>query len=390
VVHDVAALLTAMARGPGAPLRLCALALALVACAPAEDAIDAARLLSDLSGSVSADGVAVREIEWTSRGLRRVADLYVPEREEAALVLAPGLGRDGRRDARLTAFAASLARVGYVVLVPDVPNFQAQRVAAGDSEILADAARHLLARQGEESRVGIAAVSYAVGPAVIAALEPDIAPRVNVVAAIGGYYDTRAVVTFFTTGFFRAEPTAAWQHRVPNAYGKWVFVLANAERIADARDRTSLHAMARRKLADLDADIEDLRAGLGAEGRAVVDLLANADPDRVPALIAALPQAVREDLDGLDLARRDLGALRARLVLIHGRDDAIIPYVESVALARAVRPGQAHLALLDSLAHADLGPGGLTDAVRLWRAAYAMLRLRHQGTDRDGRSDPIN
>jgi pimeloyl-ACP methyl ester carboxylesterase len=259
-----------------------------------------------------------------------------------------------------------------------VPNFQAQRVAAGDSVILADSVRFLLARQDGRSRVGIAAVSYAAGPAILAALEPDIAACVSAVAAIGGYYDTRTVVTFFTTGYFRERPDAPWQHRAPNAYGKWVFVLANAERIADPRDRTSLTAMARRKLADLNAGIDDLGIGLGPEGKAVLDLLANGDPDRVPALIDALPPGVREDLDGLSLARLDLSKLRAELVLIHGRDDSIIPYTESVALARAVPAGQAHLALLDNLAHADLGPGGLMDAVRMWRAAYALMRTRHE------------
>jgi pimeloyl-ACP methyl ester carboxylesterase len=358
-------------------LRLGALALALAACAPAEDAVDAVRLLDRLSGAPSLDGVAVTEVTWTARGVARAGDLYQPARPQGALVLAPGLGREGRRDARLTAFAAALAQSGFTVLVPDVPNFQAQRVAASDSEILADALRHLLQRHGEGRSVGIAAVSYAVGPAVLAALEPDLAPRIDVVAAIGGYYDTRAVVTFFTTGYFREGRDAPWRHRAPNAYGKWVFVLANAERIADPRDRSSLHAMARRKLADLNADIEDLGAGLGPEGRAVVDLLSNTEPDRVPSLIDALPTAVRDDLEGLSLESRDLGRLQARLILIHGRDDAIIPYSESVALSRAVPAERCHLALLDSLAHADLGPGGLMDGVRLWRAAYVLMRQRH-------------
>ena len=366
-----------MASGFGAFSRLCALLLALASCAPAEDAVDAVRFLDRLTGPPSLDGVAVQEIVWTARSVPRAGDLYQPARPQGALVLAPGLGREGRRDTRLTAFAAALAQSGFMVLVPDVPNFQAQRVSAGDSEILADALRHLLSRQGEGRSVGIAAVSYAVGPAVLAALEPDLAPRIDVVAAIGGYYDTRAVVTFFTTGYFREAPDAPWQHRAPNAYGKWVFVLANAERIVDPRDRTSLHAMARRKLADLNANVDDLGVGLGPEGRAVVDLLSNAEPDRVPDLIAALPSAVRDDLEGLNLARRDLGALKARLVLIHGRDDAIIPYSESVALARALPAERSHLALLDSLAHADLGPGGLVDGVRLWRAAYVLMRQRH-------------
>jgi pimeloyl-ACP methyl ester carboxylesterase len=364
-------------RGP--LLRAGLLLLSLAACTPLEDAVDATRLLRDLAGAPATDAFARQEIAWDAAGAARAADLYEPAQAKAALVLAPGLGREGRRDARLVAFASALAGVGYRVLVPDVPNFQAQRVAASDSAVLADSVRYLLVRQNDRGSVGIAAISYAAGPAVIAALDPDIAGRVSAVAAIGGYFDTRSVVTFFTTGYFRETPDAPWQRRVPNAYGKWVFVLANAERVADARDRTSLDAMARRKLADLNAGIDDLGIALGAEGKSVLDLLANSDPGRVPDLIDALPPGVRADLDGLSLARRDLSKLQAELVLIHGRDDAIIPYVESVALARAAPAGQAHLALLDNLAHADLGPGGLMDAVRLWRAAFALLRTRHDG-----------
>lgn len=359
-------------------LRALVLLLALSSCAPVEDAVDATRLLRDVAGPPATDRIARQEIAWTANGVSRAADLYEPEQAKAALVLAPGLGRDGRRDARLVAFATALAGVGYRVLVPDVPNFQAQRVAASDSAVLADSVRYLLTLQ-PGSDVGIAAISYAAGPAIIAALEPDIAPRVSAVAAIGGYFDTRTVVTFFTTGYFREAPDAPWQQRVPNAYGKWVFVLANAERIADPRDRTTLTAMARRKLADLNAGIDDLGIAIGPEGRSVLELLANGDPARVPELIDALPPGVRADLDGLSLARRDLSKLRAELVLIHGRDDAIIPYVESIALAQAVRPGQAHLALLDNLAHADLGPGSFVDGVRMWRAAYALMRTRHDG-----------
>jgi pimeloyl-ACP methyl ester carboxylesterase len=365
-----------MGRSP----RICALLLLLWGCTPAGDAADAARFLRDLNAGAPASGDLSRtEVAWPHRGAAVAADLYLPADPLAALVLAPGLGRDGRRDARLVAFAAALARARFAVLVPDVPNFQAQRVAAGDAALLADALRYLLRRPEGRGSVGIAAVSYAAGPAILAALEPDLAPRIDVIAAIGGYYDTVAVLTFFTTGYFREAPGAPWQHRRPNAYGKWVFVLANAERIGDPHDRVALTAMARRKLDDLDAEVGDLGEGLGPEGRAVVDLLANADPARVPGLIAALPPAVREDLADLSLAGRDLHALRAKVILIHGRDDAIVPYTESLALARALPPENTHLALLDSLAHADLGPGGIADAFRLWQAAYALMRARHPG-----------
>src|SRR3990170_7025970 len=134
--------------------------------------------------------------------------------------------------------------------------------------------------------------------------------------------------------------------------------------------------MAWRRRFDAGADIADLAAGLGPEGRSVYDLLVNADPARVGALIAGLPEAMRADLMAPALARRDLSGLSARVILMHGRDDPIIPASQSVALAAALPPGQARLFVVGSLAHAELGPGGLLDTYTLWEAIFAVLQWR--------------
>jgi len=134
--------------------------------------------------------------------------------------------------------------------------------------------------------------------------------------------------------------------------------------------------MAARKLRNLDADIADLIPRLGREGRAVHALLANRDPDRVPALIAALPAPVRGEIAALDLKRHDLAAFEADVILVHGRDDPIIPETESMALAAALPEGRARLYLADNLAHADLAPAGPGDSLVLWRAALRLLELR--------------
>jgi fermentation-respiration switch protein FrsA (DUF1100 family) len=99
----------------------------------------------------------------------------------------------------------------------------------------------------------------------------------------------------------------------------------------------------------------------------------------VPALIAALPDKVRSDMMALDLSRADLSRLAAELILLHGRDDAIIPYTESQALAAAAPAGRATLYLVGNLSHVELGPGSLPDALRLLAATYRLLALR----DRD-------
>lgn len=301
-------------------------------------------------------------------------DLYWPAAAEAALVLVPGVVPEGKDDPRLVDLAQTLVRARFAVLVPDIANLRAQKVSPEDARAIA-AAIVWLTGCGAPS-VGVMAISYAAGPAILAALRPDTAARVRFLVAIGGYYDLQAVVTFFTTGHFRGAPDQPWQQGTPNAYGKWVFVAANAERLEDPDDRAALAAMAERKLQDLDADVADLEAGLGPEGRSVTALLDNRDPERVPALIAGLPEAVRRDLEALDLARQDLSPLHARLLLVHGRDDPIIPSTESTALAATAPAGTATVYLVDSLGHVELSPAGLIDGWKLWRAIYALLAER--------------
>jgi dienelactone hydrolase len=354
--------------------------LPISACSPPR-AIEAARVLSDLSRtdaeSSQEPGIAPTSVTFAPGSGVAGGDLYWPADAEAALVLVPGVVPEGKDDPRLVDLAQTLVRAGFAVLVPDIVSLRAQKVSPEDARAIA-AAITWLAGCGERANapsVGVMAISYAAGPAILAALRPDAGPRVRFLVAIGGYYDLEAVVTFFTTGYFRTGPDQPWQQGAPNAYGKWVFIAANAERLDDPGDRAALAAMAERKLKDLDADVADLKAGLGPQGRAVTALLDNRDPDRVPAMIQNLPEAVRSDLAALDLSRRDLSQLDARLLLVHGRDDPIIPSTESEALAAAAPEGTT-LYLVDSLAHVELSPAGLIDGWKLWRAVYWLLAER--------------
>ena len=153
-------------------------------------------------------------------------------------------------------------------------------------------------------------------------------------------------------------------------------MLSNLHRIGTASERRTLAALARRKMNDLDAKIDDLVARLGPEGRAIHALLANTDPEKAPGLIAALPAAIRREIAALSPRNAALSELRTRLILVHGRDDPIIPYSESVALAAAVPAGLADLFIVDRIAHVDIEPSGLTDIWGLWRATYRLMESR--------------
>jgi pimeloyl-ACP methyl ester carboxylesterase len=85
---------------------------------------------------------------------------------------------------------------------------------------------------------------------------------------------------------------------------------------------------------------------------------------------------MRRLIDALTVAGKPMGQLQARLILVHGRTDNIIPYTQSEALARAVPSGQAQLFLLDGFGHANLQGLSLKDGWRLWRAVDDLLGQR--------------
>lgn len=133
--------------------------------------------------------------------------------------------------------------------------------------------------------------------------------------------------------------------------------------------------------------LADLVAGSSREGKAVYDVAVNPDPARFPVLFAGLPPAMLADLDALSLHNKDLGRLKARLLLVHGRNDNLIPYPESLALARAAPEGKARVWIINRiLGHVDLSLGRvltwqfvsqvLPDIWHMLRALDALLSER--------------
>lgn len=379
------------------PFRLLILAVALAvlsACAPVRH-YDAALVLADVAAGDAPSRLKEKTTPPTRTAMRysvsgrdHAGDLYLPGEGGplAGIVLVPGAVPMGKDDPRLVAFATTLARARFAVLAPELPGFRELRIHPADARIVADAFAYLAGRAdlAPAGRAGLAAFSYGVGPALLAALEEDVRERVRFVVGVGGYHDLTRAARYLTTGYFQAGERRLYL--APDDYGKLV-LLSTARFYVEASNARTLESMIERRLKDRTADLSDLAEQLGPQGRAVYALAINADPDRFPALYSALPQAMRADFAALSLHNKDLTRLRARLILLHGRSDNLIPYPESDALAAAVPPSQARLYILDSiLGHVDLSLSHmlnwrfltreLPDIFRMWRAVDALLAER--------------
>lgn len=328
-------------------------------------------------------------VTFNVNGRVHMGDLYLPADAEpaAGIVLVPGAVPQGKDEPRLVAFAMTLARARFAVLAPQLSGVHELRVRPSDAREVADAFAWLASRPdlAPGGRAGIGAFSYAVGPAMLAALEPDIRERVRFIVAVGGYHDLYRAIRFFTTGHF--EENGKGGYVKPDDYGRLVFAYGAKAYLRAPRDHELIDAIAERKRRDRAADVADLVAGLSREAKAVYELAVNTDPARFPALLAGLPPAMLADLDALSLHNKDLGQLRARLLLIHGRNDNLIPYPESLALAQAAPECKARVWLINRvLGHVDLSLGDvltwqfinqeLPDIWRMSRALEALLSER--------------
>jgi pimeloyl-ACP methyl ester carboxylesterase len=337
-------------------------------------------LLSNKAPLPFAPAITTNRTQWTIDGRTRDGDIWLRQDgwERASLILVPGAARAGRDDTRLQLMARILAEVGFRVIVPDLPGLERFQVLPDHARAIADAVRVATDRIDPSARaVGIGAVSYSLVPSIRAALEPDVRADVQGIFALGGFYDSEAVIRFFITGAYRGRFDDAWQFQPPNPRSVWVFLQANLGRLEDANDRGLLAIMAERRLTDPSAPLDDLAQGLGPQGKALYALVRTDDPDAISELIAALPAPIRGAIAALSLVNLDLSALAARVTLVHSRYDAVIPYTESESLLEALPPGQGRLVLLEDLNHADIGSLSVSDAFSLWGAALSLMQFRY-------------
>jgi pimeloyl-ACP methyl ester carboxylesterase len=271
------------------------------------------------------------------------------------LVLVHGLTPEGKDDPRVAWAAGLLARGGFVVIVPDLPELRRQRLRPDDAGVVSAALQRLADEPDVRGQpLTLLGVSVGVRHALAAAAADGL--PVRRVISLGGYAEARELVRYFTTGTFGYGAIAG---RVPldPALAR-AFVSLNLDLVRDPADREAVGAAVLGR---------PLPPGAGSEARSVWALLANRDAARVDALLADLPAETQALLDALSPAR-DARRFHGRLLLVHGRDDPAIPFTESLRLAAAADPARTRLVLVDLVAHVE-------GRVPVWRQAMDLARL---------------
>jgi pimeloyl-ACP methyl ester carboxylesterase len=254
-----------------------------------------------------------------------------PTARATPLVLVHGLTPEGKDDARLIHAAELFARLGFDVAVPTIPGLTRLRLRPSDvSPIVAT----LAARREPALVVG---VSVGAGLGILAAADETVHDRVRMVLSLGGYASALELVRYYLTGEFSYR---------------------------EARGRIAHDPALVRAFVAANDDLFDpaLRATIASGDRA-----------RVTRALDTLSPELRRLLDRLS-PERAVRRIRAPLILVHGRDDPVVPYSETLRLADARRLGT-RVVLVGGLSHVEGGPLvglRLREALALWSVMYRL------------------
>jgi dienelactone hydrolase len=329
-------------------------------------------------------GAPIEEtIQFEGGGQQIVADRYRPAGggRHSGLIFAYGALREGRSYAPLVALGRSLARAGYTVLNPDLPDLPNEALTRASLEGLV-AAIQLQARdpRGRGDRVGLFGFSLGGSLALVAAADPRVADQVAVVVDVGGYYRFQDMVQALTTG------TVPDDHEQPIPFSidplaAQVALNSMVRLLAPDDQRVLLVAL----LAHPDAPQEALtavdRRRLSPVGAGVLDLVLNRDPARVGVLYGALDPGLRATIEETMAPAAHPERIRAQVWALHDQNDPFVPSQQTRRLAQDARLRErAHVTFSTLLEHAELRARPLTP-VNLWSVylpnGWSLLRYVH-------------
>ena len=306
-----------------------------------------------------------------------VADLYrIPDdKQRAAVLIFLGANAAGRDDKDVVNLGNALARAGFVAMFHWSPTMALQHnIDPSELENLKWAFQYLREREFvDPERVGMGGFCVGASFALIAASDPLISDEVAFVNAFGPYYDARdLLLQIATRSRFYQGQTDPWD---PDSLTMQVFANELIEAMDDRQDREILGRLFLEKQPVADTEL----ASLTAVGEAVYRLLTGTTREEAERLYLTLPADFREEMGQISPSTH-IANLKARAMIMHDRDDRLVPAVESRRLADALKSrGDFRHTELVTFEHVRPGGGGLWTLVKegykLFRHMHGIIRV---------------
>lgn len=282
------------------------------------------------------------------------ARFYLPSgvSDPPGMVVCHGVHHLGIDEPRMMKFAHAIASSGVMVLTPELKELADYHIDPKSVTTIGRASEMLRARV-KKSGVGVLGLSFAGGLSLLAASQPDFAPSIEFVVAVGAHDELERVARFFVTDEIPAVDGKT-VHMHAHDYGAVVLVYMYVDHFFAPRDVPHAREAIRLWLWEKFEDARAEAAKLTEEGQKKIELVFGHREDVLRPEIESVIALHTEDMKRVS-PHEDMEGLRARVFLLHGEGDSVIPATETRWLARDVPEGALANALVSrALVHVDL------------------------------------
>jgi len=297
----------------------------------------------------------VHDSTFDFRGQPIPSRVYLPRGIGFApgIVVVHGMHELGIDEPRLVSFARSLAASGFFVLTPLVPGIADYRVEAQSADLIGTAVQSF-AHELNVPRVGVLAISFSGGLALLAAGDPQYASSFAWIASVGGYYDLAHVLRFFATGE-AVRPDGSVEHLSPHEYGALIVMDDEPNDFFSPQDAPLAHDALKLLLAGHGKESEALTARMTPAGQQVMQEIYHKQRTSLTAALLSEIDKRRDQLAAASPAGH-LRFIRVPVLLLHGSDDTVIPPTELLWLDRDIPADQLAAALISpAINHVEVG-----------------------------------
>ena len=264
---------------------------------------------------------------------RGSADLYAPAGDgvHSAVLLFLGVNPAGRDDPRVVGLAEGLARSGAVVLIPWSEGMTSQRVTAQEVDDLVRWFEFLLEHERvDPQRTGVGGFCVGASLVAVAASDARIRDDVQFVNFFAGYYDARDLIAaVLSNSRYYDGDVRPW---TPADLSKRVVTAQLIEEMENPAEIELLTGMYVTK--DTFFDRTEL-SRLSEEAQITSRLLSGVSTEEARELIEMLPPSTLNSLASISPSS-SIEGLRARVLIMHDREDNLVPAAESRRLADAL------------------------------------------------------
>lgn len=249
-----------------------------------------------------------------------------------AVILYHGTTPKGETHKTINHLAYNLATVGARVYIPELPILK-QALVREESLARMKWLYSLIAAKEEvrEDRVLVAGFSFAGGLLLKVCTDPQINPVA--IICYGSYYDLESALRYFLTGDARFGEVSL--KITPHEYARAVFFWNYLDQMELDLDVDRLRECMYRFICDRQDEARAMADSLGERERAFAKMAFETDDKEGIGVAEQMLPRVRDQLQSIS-PKYFADHLSAPVFLVHGVQDIMVPYTETLALSAAL------------------------------------------------------